>query len=175
MAKLRKMLGSAEAPQVITLMEMIETQSKTTLARWAAAYAEEHYLAIYQKAYPDDGRLRALLASVKAYLRGDARQSELKALLREARRIAQEAEENPAAQAAARAVATACATVQTPTSALGFTFYGAAAIAYGRLGPAADPKQYDALAAAEFDNIVQSLQKALIPDEPNPVKINWNC
>lgn len=175
MAKLRKMLGSVDSPQTAALMRMIETQSKTTLAGWAAAYAEEHYLAIYVKAYPDDGRLRALLASVKAYLSGHIKQSEWTALLREARQVARETVENPAAQAAARAVTTACGTVQTPTNALGFTFYGAAATAYDQAGLAAPPEQYDRLAYAEFDKIVESLQNALVPDEPNPVKINWNC
>ncbi len=36
MAKLRKMLGRADDPQIIQLMRLIETQSKTTLAAWAA-------------------------------------------------------------------------------------------------------------------------------------------
>lgn len=36
MAKLRKMLGKADDAEIVTLMRQIETQSKTTLARWAA-------------------------------------------------------------------------------------------------------------------------------------------
>ena len=40
MAKLRKMLGSAKDPSVIALMELMNTQSKTTLARWAVTYAK---------------------------------------------------------------------------------------------------------------------------------------
>ena len=39
MAKLRKMLGSVEDPAVRELMGLIETQSRTTLTRWAAAYS----------------------------------------------------------------------------------------------------------------------------------------
>ena len=44
MAKLRKMLGSVEDPAVRELMGLIETQSRTTLTRWAAAYTAEQYL-----------------------------------------------------------------------------------------------------------------------------------
>lgn len=175
MAKLRKMLGSVDAPQVTALMRLMETQSKATLIRWAAAYVEERYLEIYEKTYPEDGRLRALLTAVREFLDGKRKQQELKALLREARPIAQQAEGSPAAQAAARAVTTACATAQTPTSALGFTFYGAAAVAYDKAGLSASPECYDAIAAGEFERIVESLRKSAIPHEENPVKLNWYC
>ena len=86
-----------------------------------------------------------------------------------------EAEGEPAAQAAARAVVTACSVLQSPTSALGFVFYGAAAAAYSAAGTSAAPAEYDALAAAEFDSLVQSLRQVMVPNEPNPAKISWNC
>lgn len=175
MAKLRKMLGRADDPQVTALMRMIETQSKATLAHWAASYAEAHFLPIYEETYPEDMRLREMILSVKMYLSGKQKLSEVRALLKQARQIAQDAEEAPAAQAAARAVATACSVVQTPTSALGFAFYGAAASAYNQAGLSETPDRYDTLAAVELDKLVESLQKALIPNDPNPVKITWNC
>ncbi|WP_050697349.1 putative immunity protein [Anaeromassilibacillus senegalensis] len=175
MAKLKKMLGRADDPQIIALMEMIETQNKTTLANWAASYAEAHFLPIYEKAYSEDTRLRELILSVKMYLSGKQTFPAVKALLKQARQIAQEAEASPAAQAAARAVSTACAVVQTPTNALGFVFYGAAASAYSQAGISETPDRYDALASAELDKLVESLQKALIPNDPNPVRITWNC
>lgn len=49
MAKLRKMLGSLEDPNIVSLMSLIETQSKTTLANWAITYAEDNFLKIYEK------------------------------------------------------------------------------------------------------------------------------
>ena len=55
MAKLRKMLGSVEDPAVRELMGLIETQSRTTLTRWAAAYTAEQYLPLTGG---EDGRLR---------------------------------------------------------------------------------------------------------------------
>ena len=78
-------------------------------------------------------------------------------------------------QAAARAVATACASVQTPTSALGFLFYTAAAAAYNEKGLNADASTYDALAEREFQAALQSLRAAAVPDEPHPARLNWGC
>ena len=80
-----------------------------------------------------------------------------------------------AAQAAARAVTTACAVLSTPSNALGFTFYGAAAAAYSIAGEDASSAEYDQLGAAELQKLADSLKAAMIPDEPDPVKINWNC
>ena len=54
MAKLRKMLGKADDAEIVTLMRQIETQSKTTLARWAADCAKNWYLPIAQAADPTD-------------------------------------------------------------------------------------------------------------------------
>ena len=34
MAKLRKMLGAADSPYILSLMSLIETQSKTTIGDW---------------------------------------------------------------------------------------------------------------------------------------------
>lgn len=175
MAKLRKMLGRADDPQIIQLMRLIETQSKTTLAAWAANCARDRYLAVYEQAYPDDRRLRELIEAVCAHLDGRVKLAEIKALLRQARTIAPQAEATPAAQAAARAIATACAVIQTPTNALGFLFYGAAAAAYDRLGLSASSAEYDAFAGTEFEALRDSLRAAAVPDEANPVTINWNC
>ena len=175
MAKLRKMLGRADDPQIIQLMRLIETQSKTTLAAWAANCARDRYLAVYEQAYPDDRRLRELIEAVCAHLDGRVKFAEIKALLCQARSVASQAEATPAAQAAARAIATACAVIQTPTNALGFLFYVAAAAAYDRLGLSASSAEYDAFAGTEFEALRDSLRAAAVPDEANPVTINWNC
>ena len=134
MRKLRKMLGDITDPSVVSLMRLIETQSKATLSGWAVDYAEKHYLGIYQKVYADERRLQEAVSGVREYLDGSRKQKDLKPLLQAAVQAAQEAVDNPPAQAAARAVATACRTVQSPASALGFAFYGAAASAYEKAG-----------------------------------------
>lgn len=175
MAKLRKMLGSIDNPYIISLMRLIETQSKSTLANWAIDYAENHFICIYEKEHCDDLRLRSVVSASKEYLNGVKKLNEVKPLLREANQIAKESEGNPIAQAAARAVATACATIQTPTNALGFIFYGAAAVVYEGVGLLENSQTYDELASKEFEKILRSLQEVAISNEENPVKINWNC
>lgn len=110
----------------------------------------------------------------RAHLSGAQTLQAVKPLIRAAQAAARE-ESDPVRQAAARAVATACASVQTPTSALGFLFYTAAAIAYSEIGLNADAQRYDALAEREFQAALQSLRKCAIPDEPHPARLNWGC
>jgi hypothetical protein len=169
------MLGSADDPNILALMRRMETQSKRTIAAWAAAYARERFLPVYARACPGDGRLDELLAAARACAAGEAALSDLKPLLEEARRVAKAAEGMPAAQAAARAAAAAATAVRTPSSALGCLFYGAAAVAYDEIGPEADAAALDALAAREIERAAKSFQAAMIPDEPNPTRIKWNC
>lgn len=174
MPKLRKMLGDIGHPTVVALMRLIETQSKATLARWATAEAELRYLPIYEKR-PDASPIpRQTIEACRAHLNGALPLAELKPLLKQARTLAA-AETDPTAQAAARAIATGCATVTTPTNALGYLFYGAAAVAYDRAGLSESAETYDALAEEALDRALKSLQAVAIPNEPNPAKINWNC
>lgn len=171
MAKLRKMLGSVEDPAIRELMGLIETQSRITLTRWAVAYTAERYLPLTDRA---DGRLPAAVEAVRANLRGELTLKEAKVLLAEARKAAQE-ETDPVRQAAARAVSTACGVLTTPTNALGFAFYGAAAWAYHTAGTEAAREEHDRLAQGELERILTSLREAAVPDEADPVKVNWNC
>lgn len=175
MAKLRKMLGKIDEPAVVALKGLIETQSKSTLANWAVECVENRYIGIYEKAYPNDLRLRDAINATKDYLAGNKKLNELKVILRDSRQIAAEAEGSPAAQAAARAISTACAVIQTPTNALGFTFYGAAATVYDELGLSESADIYDEKATGELEGLLESLQRIAVPDEENPVKIKWNC
>ncbi len=163
---LRKMLGSVDHPQIVRLMRLIETQSKNTLAVFTAEYVAAHYLPIAQ-----DEILSAAVEAVRAHLKGELPLKELKPLLKAARTAAQE-EKYPARQAAKRAIATAVATIVTPTNSLGFAFYGAAAYAYHTTTDAA---LHDDLATEELTRIADALQAASIPDEPNPVQVDWGC
>ncbi|MDR3001832.1 MAG: hypothetical protein LBU89_11280, partial [Fibromonadaceae bacterium] len=56
MKKYRKMLSDINAPYLQSLMRLIETQSKTTLANWSIDYARKNILPIYEKACPNDER-----------------------------------------------------------------------------------------------------------------------
>ena len=173
--KLRKMLGSPTTPEVVDLMRLIETQSKSTLAAWAATYAREHYLPILSAHELADERLAGALATEEAWASGEATLKDVRARVRDAQTAAREAVADPVVQAAARAIATASAVAATPTGALGFTFYGVAAVAYDELGLEAAPDAYDARAREEFARILSSLEKAAVADEPNPVRVDWNC
>ena len=175
MAKLRKMLGDINQPEAVRLMRLIETQSKETLAKWAVDYVEERYLPLCERLIPEEARLAAAIEAVRSCLEGKIKASELKASLADAQQAARDAEGNPAAQAAARAVSTACAVIRTPANALGVTFYGAAASAYAQRGLEETAEVYDELATGELQELIASLEKAMIPDEKKPAKINWNC
>lgn len=174
-AKLRKMLGSVDDPAAVALMRLIETQSRATLAAWALEYVQARYQPILAACGGVDARLAAAMEAARQYVQGDAPLKALKPPCADARKAAQECAGGPAAQAAARAIATACAVAQTPTNALGFVFYGAAAFAYHTAGPDESQPQYDALAQQELGRVLASLQAAALPDEPEPVKVNWNC
>lgn len=175
MAKLRKMLGRVDEPDIVELMAVIETQSKETLSGWALDWAENYFLEIYEKQYAEDFRLRDLISACRECLKGDRPLKEVKPFLKEGRETAKEAEGNPVGQAAARAIATACAVPQTVTNALGFTFYGAAAIVYDSVGLEEKPEIYDRMATKELRKMLESLKAASVADEQNPVKIKWHC
>jgi len=174
-AKLRKMLGDVNSPYIASLMRLIETQSKATIARWCLDYAWEHILRIYEEAYPGDGRPRAAMDAAEEWLRGNLKLPAVKKLILETHAAAREAEEKPAAQAAARTIGQAAAVIHTPTHSLGLAFYGAAAMAYSIIGTDATPEAYEEFAAAECARIESALQAIAVPDEPNPAKIDWKC
>ena len=169
MPRLHKMLGDARHPTVLSLMRLMETQSHETLVHWATACVRERYLPL-----SEDARLSAALAAAEGWLEGELSLKAAQAPLREARQAAG-AEADPVRQAAARAIATACAAIRTPTSALGFVFYGAAAAAYRQAGLDASKEVYDALADAELEALLFALQETAVADEPCPVPLDWNC
>ncbi len=175
MAKVRKMLGKADSPYIVSLMGLIETQSKNTIVKWCNEYAREYILPIYEKDYPEDSRLKNALNASNEWLEGKMKLTEAKKVIKEAQIAAREVEGNPAAKAAARAIGATTATINTITSSLGLAFYGAAAIAYSSIGVNEKVEVYDEIAARECMKMEEALRKVAIIDEPNPAKINWNC
>ena len=169
MPKLRKMLGDARHPTVLSLMRLMETQSHKTLVRWATDCVRTRYLPL-----TEDARLCAALAAAGGWLKGELSLKAAQAPLREARQAAG-AETEPVRQAAARAIATACSAVRTPTSALGFVFYGAAAAAYHQAGLNASQEVSGALADAELAALYGALQGMAAADEPHPARLDWGC
>lgn len=170
MAKLRKTLGSPTEPAVLSLMENMEGKSKETLTAWAMDYVAEKYLPLAA----EPSLFAELLEKTKDCMAGSLPLKEWKALLAEARK-ASAAEKEPVREAAARAIVTACGTWQTPTNALGFCFYGAAAMAYHQAGTAETKEAYDMLATKELEQILATLQQVKTAPEEQAAKLQWNC
>jgi hypothetical protein len=176
MAKIRKMLGGWKEPYIQSLMRLIESQSKATIARWCMDYAEAHILPIYLKRRPGDDRPLMALAAARDWFEGRKKLPEVRhIILNECHAAAREAEDDPAAQAAARACGQAAACFHTPTHSLGLAFYGAAAIAYDREGTSQTPGVYEHIAAEDCAKMEAALRAIAVENEPNPAKINWNC
>lgn len=175
MPKVRKMLGKKDSPYILSLMSLISAQSKDTAARWCIDYARGELLPIYQKSYPGDGRGEAALEAADRWLSGELKLPVVKKLILEAHAAAREAEGNPAAQAAMRAVGQAASVVHVVTHALGIAFYGAAAIAYDRVGLEEKPEVYELIAAQECAKMEAALAAIAVPNEPSPAKTSWHC
>ncbi len=175
MPKLRKMLGSATSPYIVSLMNLIETQSKATICRWCIDYSEEHILPIYAKSYPNDNRLQSAIKAARDWLEEKIKLPEAKKHILNAHAAARELESDPCAQAAARAVGQAASSIHVPTHSLGVAFYGAAAIAYDSVGLREAAEVYDQIAAAECGRYEAALRAIAVENEPNRAKINWNC
>lgn len=176
MPKTRKMLGTADSPYIVSLMRLIETQSKITIATWCMDYCEIHILPIFEKHCPGDDRARSAIAAARDWFDGKKKLPEVKSIiLNQCHAAARELDGNPAAQAAARACGQASACFHTPTHSLGLAFYGAAAIAYDRMGTNEKPETYDMIAAEECAKMEAALRAIAVADEPNPAKIQWRC
>jgi len=176
MKKYRKMLSDINAPYLQSLMKLIETQSKTTLAHWGIDYTQAHIVSIYEKAYPNDKRPMNALVAAKEWLDGKVKLPYVKnIILNECHAAAREAESSPAAQAAARTCGQAAAIIHTPTHSLGLALYGALAIAYDKLGAETNWDAIVNVAAEECAKMEAALQAVAVTNEPNPAKINWNC
>lgn len=170
MAKLRKTLGSPTEPAVVALMEGMEGKSKEALTTWAMAYVTEKYLPLVAEV----PLFSELLEKTKDCMTGNLPLKDWKALLAEARK-ASAAEKEPVREAAARAIVTACGTWQTPTNALGFCFYGAAAMACHQAGTAETKETYDMLATKELEQILASLKQVKTAPDEQAAKLQWNC
>ena len=170
MAKLRKTLESPTEPAVVALMEGMEGKSKETLTTWAMDYVAEKYLPLVA----ETPLFAELLEKTKDCMVSSLPLKEWKGLLSEARK-ASAAEKEPVREAAARAIVTACGTWQTPTNALGFCFYGAAAMAYHQAGTAETKETYDMLATKELEQILASLKQVKTAPDEQAAKLQWNC
>lgn len=175
MTKTRKMLSDLEAPYIQSLMKLIKTQSKITLALWAVGYSELFLLPLWKKHFPDDTRPENALLAAREWLTGTIKLPQAKALILECHAAARNAEGNPAAQAAARAIGQCASTIHSAQHCIGLAFYGALALAYDRLGTDVSWAQIEQCAAEECCRMEAALHTQAVDNEQNPAKIDWKC
>jgi len=176
MKKFRKTFGKPNDEHIIELMKLIETQSKITISNWCIDYAEAEILPIYLKYFPKDNRPKMALDASRDWFEGKKKLPEVKdIILNQCHQAAREAENNPAAQAAARTLGQASACFHTPTHSLGLAFYGGAAVAYDKLGLDATDNEYEEVAREAVIKMTNALKEVSVDNEPNKAKINWYC
>jgi hypothetical protein len=165
-------LGRADSPYIVSLKNLIETQSKSTVANWCLNYCEEHILPIFEKNFPDDNRPRMALDASRDWFTGKKNFFEVKhIILTKCHAAARELDGNPAAQAAARACGHAAACCHTPKHSLGLAFYGTAAIAYDRVGLNEKSEVYDRIAVEECAKMEAALLVTAMENELNQAKL----
>jgi hypothetical protein len=175
MPKARKMLSDWDAPYVQSLVTLIETQSKATLAIWAVDYAERVILPLWSRYYPDDLRPQNALNAAREWLSGAIKLPRAKTAILECHAAAREADANPVAQAAARAIGQSASTIHSVRHCIGTALYGTIAVAYDTLGTNASWEQLEQCAANECGRMLDALRAVAIENEPNPAKIDWKC
>lgn len=175
MARKRKMLRNWDAVYIQELIRQIETQSKTTLVTWVVGYSHKVLLPIWEVAYPEDTRPENALRAANSWMSGEIKLPEAKKSILACHEAARDAEQVPAAQAAARAIGQAASTIHSPRHCIGLPLYGALAVAYQTLGEDAAWAQLEECAANECGRMLTALVDISKENEPNPAKINWNC
>lgn len=175
MPKYRKMLSDWNAPYIQSLIQVVETQSKETLIRWCTDYAESRFLPLYESRVADDLRPRDAIAAARAWLAGEIKLPQAKPAILACHEAAREAEGDPLAQAAARAIGQSASTIHAPTHCAGLALYGALAVAYDTLGTDAPWAELEHAAAIECGQMEAALRAIAVENEPNPAKLNWRC
>ena len=175
MPRARKMLSNWDAPCLRALVASIETQSKATLVHWAVGYAEQVMLPLWSRHYPGDPRPRNALDAARRWLSGAIKLQHARPAILECHAAAREAEENPAAQAAARAIAHSASTIHSPRHCIGLPLYGAMAVAYDTIGVNAPRAELERCAADECGRMLDALRAISVDDEPNPARISRKC
>jgi len=173
--KYRKMLTEWEASYIQTIVVIVETQSKVTLANWCIDYAHTKLLPIYENAYYDDMRPHNALVAAKEWLAGNIKLPQAKVEIVRCHAAARDAEGNPAAQAAARAIGQCASTIHSAGHCMGLPLYGALAVAYDFAGPDADWMLIEQFAIEECGNMEAALRAVAVENEPSPAKFTWKC
>lgn len=175
MVKYRKMLSDWQADYIQSLMRLIESQSKVTLANWAIDYAEAQLIPLWNREFAQDARPQAALDAARAWLSGEIKLTEAKPLILACHAAAHDADNNPIAQSAARAIGQSASTIHSARHCIGLAFYGALSLAYAKCGVDAAWEILEAQATQECRLMEDALRARSVKDETNPAKISWHC
>jgi hypothetical protein len=175
MSAYRKMLSDITMPPVAGLFKVIPTQSKPTIAKWAADYAQKRMLPLWVKYYPEDKRPQAALAAACEMIRGTIRWKDLNPRIEDCLSAAKEAEHEPVPRGAARAIAQCSSTIHSASHSIGLALYGALAVAYEERGVDAPWSELEQCAACECERMLAAFRAVMVPDERHPANINWKC
>ncbi len=165
MPQARKMLNDWNAPYIRSLMKLIKTQSKATLAHWAVNYSLTVILPLWSKYYPNDLRPQNALTAAREWLAGAIKLPQAKTAILECHAAARAAGENPVAQAAARSIGQCASTIHSARHCIGLAFYGALAVAYDRLGTDVAWGQIEQCAAEECERMEAALRAVAVENE----------
>lgn len=171
------MLGNVNSPSVAALMELIDTQSKVTIARRTVDYAVKNILPIYERHNPNDNHPRNALNMARDCIDGKVKAAELKNIARtEFSGFAHNFDNAPVLLACARAlIDCGVGVVWAPAKSLGFLWYGGAVIAYDRVGTGESDEVYDAIFEEVCADYSAALKAIAVENEPDPAKIKWEC
>lgn len=128
MAYHRKILYSRESECIQPLRQLMEEQTHRVLVAWALDCAARP-LAFFEERIPADLRPREAIFVGRMWAQGESKMPLARRAILQAHSAAGEAgKRDPLAEAAARAVGHACASIHTETHALGLVFYWLTAV-----------------------------------------------
>lgn len=159
MATYRKILSNLEAPYLLELRKLVQSQSKSTLIQWAVNYSDQVMIPLWQKYYPDDHRPMEALEVARLWVERIIKLPTAKTVILRCHQAAREVEGNPVAQGAARAIAHSASTIHSARHSIGLVLYGALALAYDQLGFDAPWQELEQSAAIECEKMLVALQQ----------------
>lgn len=125
---MKKMLFTKDSESLIPLTETVNKQDHRTLILWTLDCGTI-FSDIYKGYFPEDGRPKAALDIAREWSKGNVKMPVAKKAIHAVHNAASESGV-PAAEAAARAVGHATATVHVRTHAMGLVYYGLTSVAY---------------------------------------------
>lgn len=134
------------------------------IAEWALELAELEILPLWEEYAPTDDRPTRAIRAARKWLAKEIKLPEAKRAILACHAAAREAETNPKAQEAARAIGQTASTIHSKRHALGLISYGLLALAYEKAGVNAPWSEIIGIAAVRCDRYLESLKNRIHAD-----------